>query len=45
MHDLIIRGGTVADGSGQPTRTADVAVDGSVVTAVGRVDGPARTRH
>ena len=42
MHDLIIRGGTVADGSGQPTRTADVAVDGSVVTAVGRVDGPAR---
>ena len=42
MHDLIIRGGTVADGSGQPTRTADVAVDGSVVTEVGRVDGPAR---
>lgn len=42
MHDLIIRGGTVADGSGGPTRTADVAVDGSVVTEVGRVVGPGR---
>ncbi len=42
MHDLIIRNGTIADGSGGPTRTGDVAVDGSVITAVGRVDGPAR---
>ncbi len=42
MHDLIIRGGTIADGSGQPTRTGDVAIDGSIVTAVGEVDGPAR---
>ncbi len=42
MHDLIIRGGTIADGSGQPTRTGDVAVDGSIVTAVGEVQGPAR---
>lgn len=29
MHDLVIRGGTIADGSGKPTRTGDVAVDGS----------------
>ena len=42
MHDLIIRGGTIADGSGQPTSTGDVAVDGSIVTAVGAVEGPAR---
>jgi N-acyl-D-amino-acid deacylase len=42
MHDLIIRGGIVADGSGGPLRRADVAVDGSIVTAVGPVDGPAR---
>ena len=42
MHDLIIRGGTIADGSGQPTRTGDVAIDGSIVTAVGDVEGPAR---
>ena len=42
MHDLIIRGGTIADGSGQPTRTGDVAIDGSIVTAVGEVEGRAR---
>ena len=42
MHDLIIRGGTIADGSGQPTRTGDVAIDGSIVTEVGKVEGPAR---
>ena len=42
MHDLIIRGGTIADGSGQPTRTGDIAIDGSIVTAVGDVEGPAR---
>jgi len=42
MHDLIIRGGTVADGSGQPTRLADVAIDGSIVTEVGAVEGAAR---
>jgi N-acyl-D-aspartate/D-glutamate deacylase len=35
MHDLIIRGGTIADGSGKPTCTGDIAVDGSIVTAVG----------
>ena len=42
MHDLIIRGGTVADGSGQPPRLADVAIDGSIVTEVGLVEGAAR---
>ena len=42
MHDLIIRGGTIADGSGQPTRIGDVAIDGSIVTEVGAVEGAAR---
>src|SRR5919112_346939 len=37
MHDLVIRGGTVVDGTGEPARTADVAVDDGVVTEVGRV--------
>ena len=42
MHDLVIRGGTVADGTGAPTRTADVAITDGVITEVGSVDGPAR---
>ncbi|MCY3596023.1 MAG: amidohydrolase family protein, partial [Rhodospirillales bacterium] len=42
MHDLLIRGGTVVDGTGAKARTADVAVQGDIVTAVGSVDGPAR---
>jgi N-acyl-D-aspartate/D-glutamate deacylase len=40
-HDLIIRGGTVLDGTGSPARTADVAISDGVVTEVGRVDGSA----
>jgi N-acyl-D-amino-acid deacylase len=40
MHDLVIRGGTVVDGTGAPGRTADVAITDGVVTEVGRVDGP-----
>ena len=38
MHELVIRGGTVVDGTGGPSQRADVAVDGGRVTAVGRVD-------
>jgi N-acyl-D-aspartate/D-glutamate deacylase len=41
-HDLVIRGGTVVDGTGAPPRTADVAVDGGVVAEVGRVTGSGR---
>ena len=41
-HDLVIRGGTVVDGTGAPRRTADVAIDGERVTEVGRVDGTGR---
>jgi len=42
MHDLVVRGGRVVDGTGGPARTADVAVDGGVVVEVGRVTGAAR---
>jgi N-acyl-D-amino-acid deacylase len=42
MHDLIIRGGTIADGSGRPVARGDVAIDGAVITAVGDVEGRAR---
>jgi N-acyl-D-amino-acid deacylase len=42
VHDLIIRGGTIADGSGRPTRHGDVAIDGNRIVAVGEVEGSAR---
>jgi len=40
-HDLIIRGGTVVDGTGAEPRTVDVAVRDGVIVDVGRVDGTA----
>ncbi|HET9730072.1 MAG TPA: amidohydrolase family protein, partial [Acidimicrobiia bacterium] len=42
MHDLVIRKGTVVDGTGTPARTADVAIDGDRITAIGLVDAPGR---
>ncbi|MCC5950919.1 MAG: amidohydrolase family protein [Acidimicrobiia bacterium] len=41
MHDLVIRAGTVVDGTGAPPRTADVAITDGIITEVGQVDGPA----
>jgi N-acyl-D-aspartate/D-glutamate deacylase len=35
MHDLVIRGGTVIDGTGAPARTADVTVDRGGISGVG----------
>lgn len=40
-HDIVIRGGLVVDGTGDAARVADVALRGSVVTAVGDVSGTA----
>src|ERR1700736_3347752 len=41
MLDLIIRAGTLIDGTGGPPRTADVAVENGRVVEVGRVTEPA----
>src|SRR5690348_17010364 len=38
-HDLVVRAGTVVDGTGGPPRTADVAVRDGRITEVGRVSG------
>ena len=37
--DLVVRGGSVLDGTGVPGRLADVAVTGGRIAAVGRVEG------
>jgi N-acyl-D-amino-acid deacylase len=39
MHDLVIRNGSVVDGTGAPARQADIAIDGDRVVAVGTVEG------
>ena len=42
MFDLVIRNGTVIDGSGNPRRVADVAVQDGRIAAVGQKLSPAR---
>jgi N-acyl-D-amino-acid deacylase len=42
MHDIVIRAGTIIDGTGQPAFAGDVAIDGACITAVGGRQGPAR---
>ncbi|MGB1724632.1 MAG: amidohydrolase family protein, partial [Ilumatobacteraceae bacterium] len=39
MHELVIRNGSIIDGSGSPARTADIAVDSGVIVEVGPTVG------
>jgi N-acyl-D-amino-acid deacylase len=41
--DVLIKDGTVYDGSGGPGRRADVGIRGDRIVAVGRIEGSART--
>jgi N-acyl-D-amino-acid deacylase len=42
MHDILIQGGTLFDGTGKPGAAGDLAIDGDRIVAVGRVTGAAR---
>ena len=37
MFDILIRGGSVADGTGRPAFAADVALSGGRIAAVGEI--------
>ncbi len=38
MNDIVIRGGTIYDGSGGPPSSGDVAIEGDAITAVGALE-------
>ena len=40
-YDLIIRGGSVVDGTGLKAFTADVAIEGGRIARIGRIDADA----
>ena len=42
MHDIVIRGGTIIDGSGKAAFTGDVAIAEGRIAGVGGKQGPAR---
>ena len=42
MHDTVIRGGTIVDGSGKPGITGDVALDGGKIAQAGGKAGPGK---
>jgi N-acyl-D-aspartate/D-glutamate deacylase len=42
MHDIVIRGGTIVDGTGKPAFSGDVAITDGRIAAVGGKQGPAR---
>jgi N-acyl-D-aspartate/D-glutamate deacylase len=42
MHDIVIRGGTILDGTGGAGFTGDLAIDGATIAAVGGKAGPGR---
>lgn len=43
MHDLVIRNGTIIDGSGEPRFVGDIGVDNKKIVAVGKVADKGKT--
>ncbi len=41
-YDLVIRGASIADGTGAPAREGDIAIKGDTIVAVGKVAGRGR---
>ena len=39
MHDIVIRGGTIIDGTGRNSFPGDVAIEGQHIVTVGKVEG------
>jgi len=42
MHDIVIRGGSILDGTGSDAFAGDVAIDGGKITSVGGKAGPGK---
>ena len=42
MHDIVIRGGTIVDGTGAKSFTGDVAIDGDRIVQAGGKAGPGK---
>ncbi len=42
QHDLVIRGGTIVDGTGSAPYQGDMAIDGGLISAVGVIAGTGR---
>ena len=42
MYDILIRGGTLLDGTGEPGVAGDLAIEGGRIAGIGRVAGSAR---
>ncbi len=41
-HDIVIRNGNIVDGTGSEPYAADLAIDGSTITAIGKIDDEGR---
>ncbi len=42
MHDMVIRGGTIVDGTGAPAFVGDIAIDGGHISAIGAISAKGR---